>query len=94
MYKWGSQSWLQPAFSRLLLLLVFTLAALAQSLQYERPVQTAPQEPTIGGGYKTPAVQKPLPRFWWLQMLDVAVLAGALSLSVWIVLKRRNRRWR
>ena len=74
-------------------LLLFALSAFAQSIQYERPVETAPQEKTIGGGYKTPAVQKPLPRNWWLQMLDVGVLAAAMGASVWIVLKRRNRRW-
>ncbi len=75
------------------LLLFAALSAFAQSIQYERPVQTAPQEPTIGGGYKTPAVQKPLPRNWWIEVLDVFVLAAAMGASVWIVLKRRNRRW-
>jgi NosR/NirI family transcriptional regulator, nitrous oxide reductase regulator len=73
--------------------LLFAVSAFAQSIQYERPVQTAPQEPTIGGGYKTPAVQKPLPRLWWLQVLDVGVLGAAMGVSFWIVLKRRNRRW-
>ncbi|MFB3826537.1 MAG: 4Fe-4S binding protein [Bryobacteraceae bacterium] len=75
------------------LLLFAALPAFAQSIQYERPVQTAPQEQTIGGGYKTPAVQKPLPRNWWLEVADVFLLAGAMGVSVWIVIKRRNRRW-
>ena len=74
-------------------LLLFAFPAFAQSVEYERPVQTAPQEETIGGGYQTPAVQKPLPRNWWLQRLDVGLLAGAMGVSVLIVLKRRNRRW-
>jgi NosR/NirI family transcriptional regulator, nitrous oxide reductase regulator len=65
----------------------------AQSIQYERPVQTAPQENTIGGGYKTPSAQKPLPRQYWLQVLDVILLAAAMGISVWLVLKRRSRRW-
>jgi NosR/NirI family transcriptional regulator, nitrous oxide reductase regulator len=65
----------------------------AQGVQYERPVQTAPQEDTIGGNYKTPGVQKPLPRGWWLEVLDVVLLAAAMGASVWIVLRRRNRRW-
>ena len=55
-------------------ILLLTTAA-AQSIQYERPVQTAPQENTIGGGYKTPGVQKPLPRDYRLQVLDVVLLA-------------------
>lgn len=77
---------------------IFLLAAAAiaglfgQALPYERPVETAPQEETIGGGYKTPPVQKPLPRGWWLEVLDVALLGGAMSASVWIVIKRRSRR--
>jgi NAD-dependent dihydropyrimidine dehydrogenase PreA subunit len=75
-----------------LAMLALGLAA-AQTLQYERPVQTAPQENTIGGGYKTPAVQKSLPRQYWLQVLDLALLAAAMGMSVWIVLSRRSRRW-
>jgi len=34
----------------------------AQAIQYERPVQVAPQQETIGGGYVTPDVQRPRPR--------------------------------
>src|ERR1035437_10155786 len=52
----------------------------AQTIQYERPVQTAPQQDTIGGGYKTPPVQKPLPRDYWLQVLDVVLLAAAMGI--------------
>jgi len=78
---------------RVLLALLLGLSAYAQSVQYERPVQTAPQENTIGGGYKVPPVQKPLPRDYWLQVLDVVMLVTAMSVSVWIVLKRRSRRY-
>jgi NosR/NirI family nitrous oxide reductase transcriptional regulator len=79
----------------LAILLVSCVAAplAAQSLPYERPVETAPQEETIGGGYKTPDVQKPLPRGWWLEVLDVVLLGAAMAAAVWIVLRRRNRRW-
>ncbi len=70
----------------------FAAVALAQAMDYQRPVQTAPQQDTIGGGYKTPPVQKPLPRDAWLQVLDVALLGLATGASVWLVLKRRNRR--
>jgi polyferredoxin len=74
--------------------LVFTLpAAPAQTIPYERPVQTAPQESTIGGGYKTPPVQKPLPRQYWLQIADLVLLAAAMGTSAWIVLRRRSRKW-
>jgi hypothetical protein len=65
----------------------------AQTIQYERPVQTAPQPETIGGGYHTPDVQKARPRDYWLQILDVVLLAAAMGVSIWIVLKRRNRKW-
>ena len=68
-------------------------SAPAQAMPYQRPVETAPQADTIGGGYKVPPVQKPLPRDYWLQVLDVVALAAALAGSVWLVLKRRSRRW-
>jgi polyferredoxin len=78
------------------LLLLASLAApglWGQAIQYERPVDTAPQEKDIGGGYKTPAVQKPLPRAAWFGILDVVLLAGAMGASVWIVVQRRKRTW-
>lgn len=74
-------------------LLFLAWDASAQSLPYSRPVETAPQENTIGGGYKTPTVQKPLPRDYWLQIADVVLLGAAMGVSVWLVLKRRSRRW-
>jgi polyferredoxin len=77
----------------LLLCLAFARLAPAQAVPYQRPVETAPQPETIGGGYKTPPVQRPLPRDHWLQVLDVALLAAAMGVSVWIVLARRSRRW-
>ncbi|MGO9096239.1 MAG: 4Fe-4S binding protein [Bryobacteraceae bacterium] len=75
-----------------ILALLFVSLAPAQPLQYQRPVDTAPQEKSIGGGYKTPPVQKPLPRDRWLQVLDVALLGFATGASVWLVLKRRSRK--
>jgi NAD-dependent dihydropyrimidine dehydrogenase PreA subunit len=77
----------------LLLCLVFAAMAFAQAIEYSRPVETAPQENTIGGGYKTPLAQKPKPRHFWLQIFDVVLLAAALAASVWLALKRRSRRW-
>jgi NAD-dependent dihydropyrimidine dehydrogenase PreA subunit len=84
---------LPQRIGHLIIVATFAVMAVAQTIQYERPVQTAPQESTIGGGYKTPPVQKPLPRQYWLQVLDVVLLAGAMGVSVWIVLKRRSRKW-
>ena len=77
----------------LLLGLAFVESAPAQAVPYQRPVETAPQPDTIGGGYKTPAVQKPLPRDYWLQVMDVLLLAAAMCISVWLVLARRSRKW-
>ncbi|MCC6587732.1 MAG: 4Fe-4S binding protein [Bryobacterales bacterium] len=85
--------------SRRLLLLGWLLAfvwsgvAAAQAIHYQRQADTAPQEKSIGGGYVTPPVQKPLPRRAWLQILDVALLAAALGAAVWMVLTKRSRRW-
>lgn len=84
----------------LLVLAVALLAAVAlpswagaQAIQYERPVQVAPQQETIGGGYVTPDVQRPRPRDYWLQILDVVLLAAAMGLSTWFVVARRKRSW-
>ncbi|MBS1857707.1 MAG: 4Fe-4S binding protein [Acidobacteria bacterium] len=77
----------------LVLLLLLPWQALAQAIEYSRPVETAPQADTIGGGYKTPEVQRPLPRDYWLQVFDVVLLAAAMGVSAWLVLKRRSRRW-
>ena len=77
----------------LLLLVAFVPGLGAQAIPYTRPVETAPQAETIGGGYKTPAVQKPLPRDAVFQVLDVVMLAAAMGVSVWLVLKRRSRKW-
>jgi len=84
---------LAAVLALLLLALSPSATVLAQGVQYERPVETAPQEETIGGGYSTPPVQKPRPRAYWLEILDVVVLAAALAVNVWLVLSRRDRRW-
>ena len=80
-------------FRAAILVLLLTSGLCAQAVQYERPVETAPQEDRIGDGYKTPPVQRPLPRGWWLDILDVVLLGAAMGASVWIVVKRRKRRW-
>ena len=65
--------------------------AVAQAVQYERPVEVAPQQETIGGGYVTPDVQKPRPRSYWLEIADVVILGGAMALAIWLVIRRRSR---
>jgi ferredoxin len=42
-------------------------------------------------GYKLPATHAPAPLADWRTLLDMSVLFGALSLSAWLVLKRRSR---
>lgn len=73
------------------LILLFAAHAAGQAIPYERPVQVAPQEESIGGGYVTPPVQKPKPRAYWLEVLDVGLLAAAMGVAVWLVLYRRSR---
>jgi ferredoxin len=74
-------------------LLFCAVPAFGQAIPYERPVETAPQEEDIGEGYKTPDVQKPLPRSYWLEILDVVLLAAAMGVAVWLVVSRRSRKW-
>ena len=63
----------------------------AQQYDYHRPVEAAPKAEDIGGGYVVPVVQRPLPRAVWRQITDVGVLAGALGVGTWLVLRRRSR---
>jgi polyferredoxin len=78
-------------------ILVLALAAapaLAQEhLQYQRPVDTAPSEETIGEGYVTPDVQRPHPRSTARELVDVAILAAALGFAAWLAIWRRQRGW-
>lgn len=65
--------------------------AFTQGVQYDRPVQVAPQQESIGDGYVTPDVQRPRPRAYWLELLDVVLLAVAMGLAVWLVVRQRSR---
>jgi polyferredoxin len=62
-----------------------------QQLDYERPVDVAPTEETIGEGYVTPEVQRPRPRAAAWQIADVVLLTAALGLAAWLALWRRHR---
>jgi ferredoxin len=43
-------------------------------------------------GHQLPVTTTPPPRALWVQYLDVAVLAGALGLALWLIYRRRSRR--
>jgi len=85
--RWGS----------VLLVLLLPIPAatplLAQHIEYERPVEVAPNDETIGEGYVTPEVQHPLPRAALWQVADVALMGLALGLAAWLALWRRRRGW-
>ncbi len=73
-------------------MLLFCISpALAQQYEYERPVSAAPIEEDIGEGYVTPIVPYYPPRAQWREITDVFVLAVALGLGAWIVLRLRSR---
>jgi polyferredoxin len=73
-------------------LLASLLAAPVRAqVDYTRPVEVAPSEEAIGDGYVTPEVQRPRPRSAAWELFDVALLAGALALAAWIVLRLRSR---
>jgi len=86
-----------PRVAGLGLLLAWSLAAAPaaaqEHLEYERPVDVAPTEETIGEGYVVPEVQRPQPLAAPRQVADVVLLAGALGLAAWLALWRRQRGW-
>jgi polyferredoxin len=65
--------------------------ALAQNLDYERQVEVAPSDETIGEGYVSPEVQHPRPRTVAWQVADVTLLVLAMALAAWLALRRRHR---
>lgn len=85
----------RPVPGVLLLVLCFLALApqdaSAQAVPYDRQVDVAPQPEAIGAGYATPAVQKPRPRRYWLEIADVGLLGGAMALAIWLVIRRRSR---
>ena len=82
-----------PYTLTLLLLSLLATPALAQQLDYERPVDVAPTEEVIGEGYVTPEVQHPLPRSVLVRIADVVLLGLALGVAAWLALWRRRRGW-
>ena len=83
---------MRAGLAGLLLLLVLGVApASAQQLQYERQVEVAPNDESIGEGYVTPEVQRPRPRAVAWQITDTALLGLALCIAAWLALRRRHR---
>jgi formate hydrogenlyase subunit 6/NADH:ubiquinone oxidoreductase subunit I len=72
-------------------LAVHATPAAGQEIDYERQVEVAPTEESIGEGYQTPEVQRPLPRAAIWHTLDVLLLAVALGLAAWLAIWRRGR---
>ncbi|MFH1417320.1 MAG: 4Fe-4S binding protein [Planctomycetota bacterium] len=65
----------------------------AEQLDYERPVDAAPQPEDIGEDYVLPTVQHYQPRAQWREATDLGVLTAAMGLCAWLVLYRRSRTW-
>jgi polyferredoxin len=82
-----------PAGVRLACLFVFFLlvAPSARAQDFDRPVDVAPTAEDVGPEYQLPFVQHPLPRAQWHEVLDVLLLAAALGIGAWVVLRRRSR---
>ena len=65
-----------------------TTPVVGQAIDYERQVDVAPTEESIGEGYQTPEVQRPLPRAAIWHTLDVVLLTLALGLAAWLAIWR------
>ena len=80
-------------FSLGLLLLLVLVAPLssAQEIDYKRQVEVAPTEESIGEGYVTPEVQRPLSRSPAWHVFDVVLLGLAMAIAAWLALWRRRR---
>jgi polyferredoxin len=69
----------------------FLVPVFAQQIDYSRPVEVAPTEESIGEGYQTPEVQRPLSRSVVRQIVDVGLFAAALAIAAWLAIGRRHR---
>lgn len=72
-------------------LLVALLAAFLALAGVRAVAQDRFPRPDFVSGYELPTLQVPDPRSTLLAYVDLAVLAGALSVSTWLALKRRSR---
>jgi polyferredoxin len=67
-------------------MLTLAVAPAAALAQYQQ------SPPDFGGSYTFPTPEHPEPIAGYLRSLDVALLALALGISAWLVLKRRSRK--
>ena len=74
-------------FPRLLTILLFGFLCSAAALSIQRF-----PPPEFETDHTMPTTQEPAPRSQMLEMQDVAVLAAALSLASWLILKKRSRK--
>jgi len=68
---------------------IFVLLLFAQNVllaQYQK------KPPDFGGAHSFPTPTHPEPNADWLRLLDVGLLAIALGLGAWLILKYRNRK--
>lgn len=70
--------------SVILVLMIFTFLTLNAQQRFPKP--------EFESGYEQPDATTPEPRGAGLEVLDVAVLLGVLSLATWLLLKKRSRR--
>ena len=70
-----------------LLFLLLSGLAFAQEQHFRFP------PPEFESGYKMPGITTPAPRPLLMQYVDVAVLAAALGLASFLVLKQRSRKY-
>jgi len=78
-------------YGLLLLLTLSVVPNFAQQVDYQRQVDVAPTEESIGEGYVTPEVQHPRPRSVFRQISDVVLLGVAMAIAAWLALWRRRR---
>lgn len=73
---------------RLLGPVAFAFVGLASGLAEQR----FPPPDFTESGHQLPVTTTPPPRALWVHVLDVALLAGALALALWLIYRRRSRR--
>lgn len=76
---------------RRFLIIILTLAAMLMFKAAAYAEQRFPP-PDFESGYKLPVTNTPAARALALQYLDVAVLAAALAVSLWLIYRKRSRR--
>ncbi len=74
-----------PLILTIVLVLLFQFMANAQQQRFPKP--------EFHTEYTVPVPETPEPRANWMQYFDLAVLLAVLSLTIWLVLIKRSRKW-